>query len=270
MTTTKPITTRRTARAAARVHAEHDLYETIRDAGRDAMQSGESVDDAERETARNIAAHPGGASEAWCNAGASRIVGIPALQPSASGVACAPRCTTPARERGATSTSPRGKRSRPTPRPSPSTAPRRGIVCSSPSRATRSRPVRGGAAVSWSSSRAAPLAREEEGGSLGANACQNAPFCTQRGIAPRARVWSHREGSAESPLRNASVRRGSEGGSARPSGAGVARDLRELHHELQRSTSSARRRVTRAVTGGPSRAGDRAARAGDSLRDSGA
>jgi hypothetical protein len=78
MTTTKPITTRRTARAAARVHAEHDLYETIRDAGRDAMQSGESVDDAERETARNIAAHPGGASEAWCNAGASRIVGIPA------------------------------------------------------------------------------------------------------------------------------------------------------------------------------------------------
>ena len=49
MTTTKPITTRRTARAAARVHAEHDLYETIRDAGRYAMQSGESVDDAGRQ-----------------------------------------------------------------------------------------------------------------------------------------------------------------------------------------------------------------------------
>ena len=78
MTTTKPITTRRTARAAARLHAEHDLYETIRDAGRHAMQRGEIVDDAERETARNIAAHPGCASEAWCNAGASAIVGIPA------------------------------------------------------------------------------------------------------------------------------------------------------------------------------------------------
>lgn len=78
MTTTKPITTRRTARAFARTQAEHDLYETLRDAGRDAMQSGESVDDAERETARNIAQHPGSASEAWCNAGASRSMGIPA------------------------------------------------------------------------------------------------------------------------------------------------------------------------------------------------
>ena len=78
MMTTKPITTRRTARAAARLHAEHDLYRTLRDAGLDAMQSRESVDDAERETARNIAEHPGCASEAWCNAGASAIVGIPA------------------------------------------------------------------------------------------------------------------------------------------------------------------------------------------------
>ena len=78
MMTTKPITTRRTARTAARRYAEHDLYETIRDAGRDAMQSGESIDDAERETACNIATHPGCASEAWLNAGASAIVGIPA------------------------------------------------------------------------------------------------------------------------------------------------------------------------------------------------
>lgn len=78
MTTTKPITTRRTARAAARLHAEHDLYETIRDAGRRAMQSGASIDNAERETAGNIAAHPGCSSEAWVNAGASAIVGIPA------------------------------------------------------------------------------------------------------------------------------------------------------------------------------------------------
>jgi hypothetical protein len=76
MTTT--ISTRNTARAFARTQAEHDLYETLRDAGRDAVQSGESIDAAERETARNIASHPGSASEAWCNAGASRIVGIPA------------------------------------------------------------------------------------------------------------------------------------------------------------------------------------------------
>lgn len=75
MTTT--ISTRSTARAFARNQAERDLYETIRDAGRDAMQSGESIDDAERETARAIAAHPGCSSEAWLNAGASRIVGIP-------------------------------------------------------------------------------------------------------------------------------------------------------------------------------------------------
>ena len=78
MTTTKTITTRRTARTAARLHAEHDLYETIRDAGRRAMQRGERLDDAERETAGNIAAHPGCSSEAWVNAGASAIVGIPA------------------------------------------------------------------------------------------------------------------------------------------------------------------------------------------------
>jgi len=71
------ISTRNTARAFARTQAESDLYETIRDAGRDAMQSGDDIADAERETARNIAAHPGCASEAWVNAGASRIVGIP-------------------------------------------------------------------------------------------------------------------------------------------------------------------------------------------------
>jgi hypothetical protein len=38
MMTTKPITTRRTARTAARRYAENDLYETIRDAGRDAVE----------------------------------------------------------------------------------------------------------------------------------------------------------------------------------------------------------------------------------------
>ncbi len=76
MTTT--ISTRNTARAFARAQAESDLYDMIRDAGRDAMQTGGDLADAERETARNIASHPGCASEAWVNAGASRIAGIPA------------------------------------------------------------------------------------------------------------------------------------------------------------------------------------------------
>ena len=75
MTTT--ISTRNTARAFARKQAERDLYETIRDAGRDAMQSGDDIAAAERETARAIAAHPGSSSAAWVNAGTSRVVGIP-------------------------------------------------------------------------------------------------------------------------------------------------------------------------------------------------
>ncbi len=70
------VTSRKTARRAARIRAVDDLYETIRDAGRDAMQSGEDIADAEREHARNVAAHPGSSSDAWVNAGASRILGL--------------------------------------------------------------------------------------------------------------------------------------------------------------------------------------------------
>lgn len=70
------VTSRNTARAAARTRAEADLYETIRDAGRDAMQSGKDIAAAEREHARNVAAHPGSSSDAWVNAGASRVLGL--------------------------------------------------------------------------------------------------------------------------------------------------------------------------------------------------
>ena len=70
------VTSRKTARRAARIRAEADLYETIRDAGRDAMQSGEDIADAEREHARNVAAHPGSSSDAWVNAGASNTLGL--------------------------------------------------------------------------------------------------------------------------------------------------------------------------------------------------
>lgn len=70
------VTSRSTALRAARARAERDLYETIRDAGRDAMQAGDDVHTAEREHARNVAAHPGSASDAWVNAGASRFLGL--------------------------------------------------------------------------------------------------------------------------------------------------------------------------------------------------
>lgn len=71
------ISTRTTALDFARTRAERDLYETIRDAGRDAMQSGDNIAAAERSVARNILAHPGCSSDAWVAAGASRFNGIP-------------------------------------------------------------------------------------------------------------------------------------------------------------------------------------------------
>ena len=70
------VTSRKTALRAAQVRAEADLYETIRDAGRDAMQSGEDVHEAEREHARNVARHPGCSSDAWLSAGASKVLGL--------------------------------------------------------------------------------------------------------------------------------------------------------------------------------------------------
>lgn len=71
------ISSRSTAIAFARARAEHDLYETIRDAGRDAMQSGDDIADAERAVARNVIAHPGCSSDAWVSAGGSRFNGVP-------------------------------------------------------------------------------------------------------------------------------------------------------------------------------------------------
>lgn len=70
------VTSRQTALRAAQARAEADLYETIRNAAREAMQSGDDIHAAERECARNSAAHPGHASEAWLNAGASKTLGL--------------------------------------------------------------------------------------------------------------------------------------------------------------------------------------------------
>ena len=40
------------------------------------MQSSKDIAAAEREHARNVAAHPGSSSDAWVNAGASRVLGL--------------------------------------------------------------------------------------------------------------------------------------------------------------------------------------------------
>jgi hypothetical protein len=71
------VSSRSTARAAARLVAEIDCYERIREAGRNALQTGRNIAAAERRCAADLAAAPGAAAEAWLNSGAGRILGLP-------------------------------------------------------------------------------------------------------------------------------------------------------------------------------------------------
>lgn len=77
----RTISTRRTAIAAARAFAEEQHATQVREARDRAVEdTGDrdgAADEAERDYCRSVARHPGSASDAWVNAGASKLCGVP-------------------------------------------------------------------------------------------------------------------------------------------------------------------------------------------------
>lgn len=74
---TNIISTRRTAIRAAQEYAWAQHDELYREAGSTALEHGEDADEAQATYCRNVVAHPGSASDAWVNAGASKLCGVP-------------------------------------------------------------------------------------------------------------------------------------------------------------------------------------------------
>jgi hypothetical protein len=74
----RTISTRRTTIAAALEYARSEHETLYREAGSTALESGDDADEAQATYCRSVIAHPGSASDAWVNAGASKLCGVPA------------------------------------------------------------------------------------------------------------------------------------------------------------------------------------------------
>jgi hypothetical protein len=73
----RTISTRRTTIAAALEYARSEHETLYREAGSTALESGDDADEAQATYCRSVIAHPGSASDAWVNAGASKLCGVP-------------------------------------------------------------------------------------------------------------------------------------------------------------------------------------------------
>jgi hypothetical protein len=71
----RTISTRRTTIAAALEYARSEHETLYREAGSTALESGDDADEAQATYCRSVIAHPGSASDAWVNAGASKLCG---------------------------------------------------------------------------------------------------------------------------------------------------------------------------------------------------